>query len=77
MSILETTLISFPDLRARFGLTASRTTIWRMCRDGRLPSPFKSSTSRTGRLFWRLSEVEAAISRWPKTVAKPGTEVAP
>jgi predicted DNA-binding transcriptional regulator AlpA len=54
-------LISFTDLRGQFGLTLSRTTIFRMCRDGRLPHPIKTNRHRSGRLFWRRDEIEAAL----------------
>jgi predicted DNA-binding transcriptional regulator AlpA len=71
----QTTLISFNGLRERLGLELSRTTIWRMTADGRLPKPVKTSATRSGRLFWRLDEVEAALVRWPNSAAAHEPEV--
>jgi predicted DNA-binding transcriptional regulator AlpA len=57
-------LISFAELKTRYGLTSlSRTTIWRMARDGRLPPPIKMHDCRGGRLFWRKEDLDAAIAK--------------
>jgi predicted DNA-binding transcriptional regulator AlpA len=58
------TLIPFEGLASHFGITVSRATVHRMVSDGRLPKPLKTSPTRSGRLFWRVSEVEEHLARW-------------
>ena len=50
--------LTFNDLRTKLG-GRGRTTVYRDCENGRLPTPIKIG----GRLYWNEAEVDAALER--------------
>jgi predicted DNA-binding transcriptional regulator AlpA len=57
-------LIDMDAIRARYGLTFSRSQFYKLVRDGRLPAPIKSGRAKSCKIFWRRDAIEAAIARW-------------
>ena len=73
--------LDFERVKAR-GLINSRSTAFRMIRDGLFPAPIKLSKSRNGRLLWYLPDIERweaerlaeRTARPPKSLSTSGPE---
>ena len=59
-------LVSFPELKDRYGISYSRNHIWRLIGEGQFPTPVQLNQavgSHGSRKAWRESEIEAWLER--------------
>lgn len=58
-------LLSRDDLRQYFGITYSRSHLWRLIKDGTFPAPVALGPAPYARKCWRLADIEAWIAALP------------
>ena len=69
VSNCSTTLVDLRWLQETFGLTLSRTQIYRLVRRRVLPAPIKLSSGSGSKMFFRRDEIEALFARRPAPFA--------